>query len=65
VDPAEWKNLIGDPNYAKLIEEHRTWLPTVNEKPAPGSKHRILRYENGQANWEEEDIKNDDPIPEL
>jgi arylsulfatase A-like enzyme len=64
-DPAEWKNLIGDPNYAKLIEEHRTWLPTVNEKPAPGSKHRILRYENGQANWEEEDIKNDDPIPEL
>ncbi|MCR9233079.1 MAG: sulfatase [bacterium] len=64
-DPAEWKNLIGDPNYAKLIEEHRAWLPTVNEKPAPGSKHRILRYENGQANWEEEDIKNDDPIPEL
>ncbi|QDV15420.1 Choline-sulfatase [Gimesia panareensis] len=64
-DPTEWKNLINDPNYAKLIEEHRTWLPTVNEKPAPGSKHRILRYENGQANWEEEDIKNDDPIPEL
>lgn len=64
-DPTEWKNLIGDPNYAKLIEEHRAWLPTVNEKPAPGSKHRILRYENGQANWEEEDIKNDDPIPEL
>lgn len=64
-DPTEWKNLIHDPNYAKLIEEHRAWLPTVNEKPAPGSKHRILRYENGQANWEEEDIKNDDPIPEL
>lgn len=64
-DPAEWKNLSGDPNYAKLIEEHRAWLPTVNEKPAPGSKHRILRYENGQANWEEEDIKPDEPIPEL
>lgn len=64
-DPAEWKNLIEDPNYSKLIEEHRAWLPTINEKPAPGSKHRILRYENGQANWEEQDIKNDDPIPEL
>ncbi|QDV48044.1 sulfatase [Gimesia fumaroli] len=64
-DPAEWKNLSNDPNYAQLIEEHRAWLPTINEKPAPGSKHRILRYENGQANWEEVDIKDDEPIPEL
>ncbi len=31
-DPAEWKNLSNDPNYAKLIEEHRAWLPTINEK---------------------------------
>jgi len=64
-DPAEWKNLSSDPKFAKLMEEHRGWLPTINEKPAPGSKHRILRYENGKANWEEVDIKDDDPIPEL
>lgn len=64
-DPAEWKNLINDPQYAKLIKEHRAWLPKINEKPAPGSKHRILRYENGKANWEEVDIKESDPIPEL
>jgi len=64
-DPAEWKNLSSDPKFAKLMKEHRAWLPTINEKPAPGSKHRILRYENGQANWEEVDIKEDDPIPEI
>ena len=64
-DPAEWKNLSNDPRFAKLIKEHRAWLPKINEKPAPGSKHRILRYENGKANWEEVDIKEDDPIPEL
>ncbi len=64
-DPAEWKNLSGDPQFARLIEAHRDWLPTVNEKPAPGSRHRILRFENGKANWEEVDIKDDDAIPEL
>lgn len=64
-DPAEWKNLSDDPNYTKLITEHRVWLPTVNEKPAPGSRHRILRFENGKANWEEVDIKDEDAIPEL
>lgn len=64
-DPSEWKNLSGDPQFVRLIEAHRVWLPTVNEKPAPGSRHRILRFENGKANWEEVDIKDDDPIPEL
>lgn len=64
-DPNEWKNLSNDPKFAALIKEHRAWLPAINEKPAPGSKHRILRYENGKANWEEVDIKDEDPIPEL
>ena len=64
-DPNEWKNLAGDPQYAKIIREHRRWLPKVNEKPAPGSKHRILRYENGKVNWEGKDVDPEEPIPEL
>jgi hypothetical protein len=40
-------------------------MPPTSAKPAPGSKSRILIYENGQANWEGEDIAPDDPIPEL
>ena len=34
-------------------------------KPAPGSASRILTYENGQANWEGEDIQQGEPIPEI
>ncbi len=64
-DPHEWKNLAGDSQYAGVLDEHRRWLPKVDVKPAPGSKHRVLTYENGQANWEGEDIRPDDPIPEL
>ena len=64
-DPNEWQNLASDPALASVIEEHRRWLPKTNAKPAPGSRSRILIYENGQANWEEEDIAADDPIPEM
>ena len=64
-DPNEWKNLAGDPEYAKVMTDHRRWLPKVNEKPAPGSRHRILIYKDGKANWQGEDIGDDDPIPEL
>lgn len=64
-DPNEWTNLIGDVRYAGTVGELRQWLPQVNEKPAPGSQHRILTYENGRPNWEGEDIGADDPIPEL
>ena len=41
------------------------WLPKTNAAPAPGSKHRILIYKDGQANWEGTDVAPDDPIPEL
>lgn len=64
-DPNEWHNLASRPENATTIEKLRRWLPKENAKPAPGSKNRILVYENGQANWEDEDIHPDDPIPEL
>ncbi len=64
-DPNEWKNLADDPQFADVIREHRKWIPDPSVKPAPGSRHRILVYENGKANWEEEDIPADAPIPEL
>jgi arylsulfatase A-like enzyme len=64
-DPNEWKNLASDPAFASVIEEHRRWLPETSAKPAAGSRSRILIYENGQANWEEEDIAADDPVPEI
>lgn len=64
-DPNEWTNLAGDGKYADIIAAHRKWLPKVNAKPAAGSKHRILVYENGKANWQDEDIGAEDPIPEL
>jgi hypothetical protein len=64
-DPNEWTNLAGKPEFAKVLAEHKAALPKVNRKPAPGSKHRVLVYKNGQANWEEQDISPKEPIPEL
>ena len=64
-DPNEWHNLAGDAKFADVIREHRRWLPEKSAKPAPGSKHRILIYENGKANWEGGDIDPDEPIPEI
>ena len=62
-DPNEWTNLADDPAYAAVIEEHHQWIPTTNLKPAPGSRHRILTYENGEVIWQGEPISMDDPIP--
>ncbi|QEG24976.1 sulfatase [Mariniblastus fucicola] len=64
-DPNEWTNLIGDSKHDAVIEQHRRWLPNVNQKPAPGSKHRILTFENGDAIWEGTPIEEDDSIPEI
>lgn len=64
-DPNEWTNLVSDPAYREILEEHRRLLPPTSAKPAPGSESRILIYEDGKANWEGEDIMADDPIPEL
>lgn len=64
-DPNEWTNLAGKLKYEKVLAQHRKWLPKRNAKPAPGSRHRILTYENGVANWQGEDIDPGEPIPEL
>jgi choline-sulfatase len=64
-DPNEWTNLVKNPKYADVISQHRKWIPKVDRKPAPGSSHRVLTFENGQVNWEGEDVASDDPIPEL
>jgi arylsulfatase A-like enzyme len=64
-DPHEWTNLASDLQFAAVKCEHQAWLPTTNAKPAPGSQHRILTYENGRVNWEGEDIDADDLVPEL
>jgi arylsulfatase A-like enzyme len=64
-DPNEWTNLASDPAQSAQIEGLRRWLPEKSAKPAPGSASRILTYENGQANWEGEDIQDGEPIPEI
>lgn len=64
-DPNEWHNLATDPAWAEILEEHRRLAPKHSAKPAPGSRHRILVYENGQANWEGEEIDPNEPIPEI
>jgi arylsulfatase A-like enzyme len=65
-DPNEWTNLIGNPEYDKVIAEHRKWIPKVSRKPAPGSRSRILTHDpEGKTIWEGKEIGKDDPIPEL
>ena len=64
-DPNEWHNLAGDPRYAEVVKQHRRWRPKTSVPPAPNSKHRILIYENGKANWEGKDIDPNEPIPEI
>jgi len=64
-DPHEWHNLAADPQYQNERDALRRWLPKTSAPPAPGSKHRILIYEDGKVNWEGNDVKPTDPIPEL
>jgi len=63
-DPNEFKNLINDPEYSSVIQEHLKWIPSVNLKPAPGSSHRLLTYDKGVIKWEGEEIKEGEEIPE-
>lgn len=34
-DELEWINLADDPEYAEVIAEHKTWLPTLNTEEDP------------------------------
>ena len=64
-DPQEFDNLAGDPQYASVVAEHRRFLPVGDLPPAPGSRSRVLVYEEGRVNWEGEDVAPGDPVPEL
>jgi len=65
-DPREWENLAEEPEYASVVADLCTWLPTVDVPPAPGSAHRVLTYDpaGDQANWEGTAIDRNDPIPQ-
>ena len=65
-DPNEWTNLIGDPKYDSVIDEHKKWLPKIDSDPAPGSASRVLTYDatTDEAIWEGTTVKRTDPIPE-
>jgi arylsulfatase A-like enzyme len=64
-DPNEWDNLAGDSEMADVLEQHRRWLPAMSAMPAPGSRGRILTYEDGVATWQGQRIGPSDPIPEI
>jgi choline-sulfatase len=66
-DPHEWSNVAADPKNAAIIEEHRRWLPKIDEAPAPGSRDRVMTYDSGtrEANWEGKRVLPTDPIPGL
>ena len=34
-DPNEWTNLAAENKYAKIMAEHKKWVPTENEPPKP------------------------------
>jgi arylsulfatase A-like enzyme len=65
-DPEEWTNLASDPAFAKVIAEHRQWLPKVDLPPAPNSASRVLTYDpkTDEAVWEGATVKRGDRIPE-
>ena len=65
-DPREWTNLIGRPEFATVVAEHRKWLPKVDLPPAPGSANRVLTYDRktDEAVWEGKTVRRGDPIPQ-
>jgi choline-sulfatase len=65
-DPHEWTNLAAAPAHAKVISEHRRWLPQVDVPPAPNSANRVLTYDKStdEAIWEGKVVRRSDPIPE-
>ncbi len=64
-DPHEWTNLSERPDYNAVKEEHRRWLPQKSAPHALGSRDRILKYENGEVEWEGTKIEPAEPVPGL
>lgn len=63
-DPNEWKNLAKEPKLAAVKKELAKWVPSKSADPLPGSKHRLLTYNNGIPVWEGKPIRPNDPFPE-
>ncbi len=58
-DPGEHQNLVGDPQYAEVIEELRKWLPTTDALP-PGTSE----WEGDVIDERIEDWITNDSIPD-
>lgn len=63
-DPNEWENIAGDPKLANVKHDLAKWLPKVDKHAAPGSKYRVLTYDNGVPVWEDEPIDTTAELPE-
>jgi arylsulfatase A-like enzyme len=65
-DANEWRNLASNPETAAIRKELAGWLPSVSQKPAPGSAQRVLTYDpaTGEINWEGKNIGRNEPIPD-
>ena len=52
-DPMEWKNLIKDPNYKKVVRKLRAFLPETDAAPSPGSSDQqsIASNKNDDGNY--------------
>ena len=64
-DANEWYNLADKEKYQAVKDKLSQWIPSSGAKLAPGSRSRILTYENGTATWEGKVIPPDQPIPEI
>ncbi|MCX6327821.1 MAG: sulfatase [Bacteroidia bacterium] len=42
-DPWEWTNLAAKPEYAKVIAQHKKWLPVYEKPSSPQSEKKIIR----------------------
>jgi arylsulfatase A-like enzyme len=47
-DPMEWKNLIKDPKYSKVVSELRAYIPKTDAKPIPASLEKQMRKGKNQ-----------------
>lgn len=62
-DPDEWHNLAADPRFARVLRNHKRWLPKVNVPPVAGSAARLLTRENGVWLWEGKPIRREEKEP--
>ncbi|WP_437221989.1 sulfatase [Planctomicrobium sp. SH661] len=58
-DPDEWHNLAKQPGVEEVVAAHSKWLPSHNERAAPGSKSRLLELVDGKWHWEGQPINPD------